>query len=70
MRRATNSVVMGRHKKTEPTMSLRLYASSVRKIRLLAIRAGRDPADWFAENFGAALERKHTVDCLRSTVGG
>jgi hypothetical protein len=60
---------MSRRPKPEPTVSIRLYASTVKKIRQLAIASGRDPADWFAECFGDELNKKHRKALERELKG-
>lgn len=50
---------MGRPKKSEPTEPIRLPMSAVEKMRQLAIRAKMDPGDWFIQEFGELLNKKH-----------
>lgn len=51
--------VMGRPKKDEPSESLRLPQSVVRKLRRLALHANMDPGDYVKQEFGAMIDKKH-----------
>lgn len=48
---------MGRPKKSEPTVPLRLPESVVKRIKRVAAHRGQDPGDYVAERFSATLDR-------------
>lgn len=50
---------MGRPKKDEPSESMRLPQSVVRKLRRLALHANMDPGDYVKQEFGPLIDKKH-----------
>lgn len=48
---------MGRPRKAEPTMPVRLPASLVRRVRRLAAHHDMDPGDYLAEKVGPLVDR-------------
>lgn len=56
---ADRTALMGRPKKAEPTEPVRLPRSFARKVRRLALEAEKDPGDYLADEFGAAVDKRH-----------
>lgn len=50
---------MGRPKKAEPTVPIRLPESFAKKLRRLALEAGVDPGDYLVTKFGDSLDRHY-----------
>lgn len=52
-------LMSGRPKKRERSVSLRLPASFVAKVRRLALDAGQDVGDWLAQAVGREVDEMH-----------